>query len=76
GTGFDRGMATDLLTRLERLTVGATPPEGVPRDIMREMHWVKPLLSARVRYSNRTADNAIRHGVFRVLQQREARDAL
>ncbi|TIS31748.1 MAG: DNA ligase D, partial [Mesorhizobium sp.] len=68
GTGFDRDMATDLLTRLERLTAGATPPEGVPREIMREMHWVKPLLSARVRYSNRTADNAIRHGVFRGLR--------
>ncbi|RVD17628.1 DNA ligase D [Mesorhizobium sp. M4B.F.Ca.ET.017.02.2.1] len=68
GTGFDRDMATDLLARLERLTAGATPPEGAPREIMREMHWVKPLLSARIRYSNRTADNAIRHGVFRGLR--------
>ncbi|TIW58487.1 MAG: DNA ligase D, partial [Mesorhizobium sp.] len=68
GTGFDRDMATELLTRLERLTAGASPPEGAPREIMREMHWVKPLLSARIRYSNRTADNAIRHGVFRGLR--------
>ncbi|RWB51484.1 DNA ligase D [Mesorhizobium sp.] len=68
GTGFDRDMATDLLARLERLTAGATPPEGVPREIMREMHWVKPLLSARIHYANRTADNALRHGVFRGLR--------
>ncbi|MDX8526407.1 DNA ligase D [Mesorhizobium sp. MSK_1335] len=68
GTGFDRDMASDLLARLERLTAGATPPEGVPREIMREMHWVKPLLSARIHYSNRTGDNAIRHGVFRGLR--------
>ncbi|MBZ9763172.1 DNA ligase D [Mesorhizobium sp. CA8] len=68
GTGFDRDMATDLLARLERLTAGASPPEGVPREVMREMHWVKPLLSARIHYSNRTGDNAIRHGVFRGLR--------
>ncbi|MBZ9986542.1 DNA ligase D [Mesorhizobium sp. BH1-1-5] len=68
GTGFDRDMATELLARLERLTAGATPPEGVPREIMREMHWVKPLLSARIHYANRTADNSLRHGVFRGLR--------
>jgi DNA ligase D len=68
GTGFDSGMARDLLARLERLTAGATPPEGAPREIMREMHWVKPLLSARIHYANRTADNALRHGVFRGLR--------
>ncbi|CDX20318.1 ATP-dependent DNA ligase [Mesorhizobium sp. ORS 3324] len=68
GTGFDRDMATDLLARLERMTAGATPPEGVPREVMREMHWVKPLLSARIHYSNLTADNALRHPVFRGLR--------
>jgi len=68
GTGFDAEMAADLLARLERLTAGATPPEGVPREIMREMHWVKPLLSAHIHYANRTADDALRHAVFRGLR--------
>ncbi|RJT36391.1 DNA ligase D [Mesorhizobium waimense] len=68
GTGFDAETARDLLARLEPLTAGATPPEGVPREIMREMNWVRPLLSARIHYANRTADNALRHGVFRGLR--------
>ncbi|CCV15068.1 DNA ligase D [Mesorhizobium sp. STM 4661] len=68
GTGFDAGMAGELLARLEPLREGATAPEGVPREIMREMNWVRPLLSARIHYANRTSDNALRHGVFRGLR--------
>ncbi|TPN67927.1 non-homologous end-joining DNA ligase, partial [Mesorhizobium sp. B1-1-5] len=65
GTGFDAETAADLLARLEPLTSGAMAPEGAPREIMREMHWVKPLFSAHIHYANRTADNALRHAVFR-----------
>ncbi|MER9336768.1 DNA ligase D [Mesorhizobium sp. M0293] len=68
GTGFDAGTAAELLARLEPLTAGATAPEGAPREIMREMNWVKPLLSARIHYANRTSDNALRHAVFRGLR--------
>lgn len=68
GTGFDAATASELLARLEPLREGATAPEGVPREIMREMNWVRPLLSARIHYANRTADNALRHGVFRGLR--------
>lgn len=68
GTGFDAATAGDLLTRLQPLRDGATAPEGVPREIMREMKWVRPMLSARIHYANRTADNSLRHGVFRGLR--------
>ncbi|QND63462.1 DNA ligase D [Mesorhizobium loti] len=68
GTGFDAATASELLARLQPLREGATAPEGVPREIMREMHWVKPLFSARIHYANRTADNSLRHGVFRGLR--------
>lgn len=68
GTGFDRDTAAELLARLQPLREGATAPEGVPREIMREMNWVRPLLSARIHYANRTTDNALRHGVFRGLR--------
>ncbi len=68
GTGFDAATAAELLARLQPLRDGATAPEGVPREIMREMKWVRPLLSARIHYANRTGDNALRHGVFRGLR--------
>ncbi|MER8569115.1 DNA ligase D [Mesorhizobium sp. M0924] len=68
GTGFDAATAGDLLARLQPLRDGATAPEGVPREIMREMKWVRPMLSARIHYANRTADNSLRHGVFRGLR--------
>ncbi|RUX93632.1 MULTISPECIES: DNA ligase D [unclassified Mesorhizobium] len=68
GTGFDSETAAELLARLEPLTSGASAPEGAPREIMREMNWVKPLLSARIHYANRTSDNALRHAVFRGLR--------
>ena len=68
GTGFDAETAGELLARLEPLTSGATAPEGVPREIMREMNWVRPLFSAHIHYANRTADNALRHAVFRGLR--------
>lgn len=68
GTGFDAATSSALLARLQPLREGASAPEGVPREIMREMNWVRPLLSARIHYANRTADNALRHGVFRGLR--------
>ncbi|MCP9232907.1 DNA ligase D [Mesorhizobium sp. LMG 17147] len=68
GTGFDAATAGELLARLEPLRAGASAPEGVPREIMREMNWVRPLLSAHIHYANRTTDNALRHAVFRGLR--------
>ncbi|TIT61222.1 MAG: ATP-dependent DNA ligase, partial [Mesorhizobium sp.] len=68
GTGFDAATAADLLARLEPLRAGASAPEGVPREIMREMNWVRPLISAHIHYANRTTDNALRHAVFRGLR--------
>jgi DNA ligase D len=65
GTGFDAAALRDLLARLEPLRPGAVPLEGAPRDI----RWVRPVLAARVLYANRTADNALRHAVFRGLRE-------
>ena len=67
GTGFDAATLARLLARLQPLREGAAPIEGAPKDTV----WVRPVLSARIAYSNRTADNAVRHGVFKGLREVE-----
>ncbi len=67
GTGFDAGTARALLDRLEPLRAGATRLEGAPK----EMIWVRPVLSAHIHYANRTADNWLRHAVFKGLRDVE-----
>jgi bifunctional non-homologous end joining protein LigD len=67
GTGFDADMQEELLARLEPLHDGATKLEGAPKEII----WVRPVLSAHVHYANRTADNALRHAVFKSLRDVE-----
>ncbi len=67
GTGFDAVMLKQLLARLEPLRAGAIKLEGGPKDVT----WVRPVLSAHIHYANRTADNALRHAVFKGLRDVE-----
>ncbi|MEI2302122.1 DNA ligase D [Ensifer sp. MJa1] len=67
GTGFDAETAARLLERLEGLRGDAIALEGAPKEIL----WVRPVLSARIHYSNRTADNLLRHAVFKGLRDVE-----
>jgi bifunctional non-homologous end joining protein LigD len=67
GTGFDSAMLHSLHRRLEPLRAGAVALDGAPKDII----WVRPVLSARVHYSNRTTDNLLRHSVFKGLRDVE-----
>ena len=67
GTGFDAGTARALLDRLEPLRAGADQLDGAPK----EMIWVRPVLSAHIHYANRTADNSLRHAVFKGLRDVE-----
>ncbi|MFD2647033.1 DNA ligase D [Devosia albogilva] len=66
GTGFDAATMADLLQRLEALRI-EDKFEGAPRDILA----VKPVLSAKIRFTNVTADGLIRHGVFKGLREVE-----
>lgn len=65
GTGFDAAEIARLLGRLEPLRDGGAPLEGGPRDVI----WVRPILVARVRYGNRTADGLLRHAVYLGLKE-------
>jgi bifunctional non-homologous end joining protein LigD len=67
GTGFDAATLKQLLQRLEPLRAGAVALEGGPKDVQ----WVRPVLSAHIHYANRTADNALRHSVFKGLREAE-----
>ena len=58
GTGFDAATLADLLARLRPLEDPGLAIAGAPKDI----RWVRPVLSARVQYSNLTSDGSVRHG--------------
>ena len=69
GTGFDAGDAGRAAgAAASRCAAGATALDGVRRRIC---IWVRPVLSARIHYANRTADNALRHAVFKGLREVE-----
>jgi len=67
GTGFDAAMLKQLRERLEPLREAEAKLEGAPKEII----WVRPLVAARIHYGNRTADNILRHPVFKGLREVE-----
>jgi len=67
GTGFDANALRDLPKRLEPLRAGAPPFEGAPKDVLP----VRPVLTARIQYANRTTTNMLRHAVFKGLREAE-----
>ena len=67
GTGFDADTQRNLERRLEALADGGIPLEGAPKDV----HWVRPVLTARVHYANRTGDGMLRHAAFMGLREAE-----
>ena len=67
GSGFDAETLARLLARLEPLRAGAERLDGMPKDVIA----VRPVLSAKIHYANRTNDNWLRHAVFRGLREAE-----
>ena len=67
GTGFSGSELLTILEKLEPLRDGATKLDGMPRDAIP----VRPVIAARVHYANLTADNSVRHAVFKGLREPE-----
>lgn len=65
GTGFDAPTLTDLRTRLDALTVEATPFDPVPPAAYRRgATWVRPELTARIELAEFTNDGYVRHASY------------
>ena len=68
GTGFSSSEAASLLSRLERIE-RAKPAVLSAVPMPKDARWVEPILKAKVQYSNRTAENLVRHAVYRGLRE-------
>jgi bifunctional non-homologous end joining protein LigD len=67
GTGFSGSELVSILAKLQPLEDGAVRLEGMTRDVIA----VRPMITAHIHYSNLTADNSVRHGVFKGLREPE-----
>ncbi len=67
GTGFSGEDLTTILRRLEPLVEPDQRLEGMPRDVVP----VRPVITAHIHYANLTADNSVRHAVFKGLREPE-----
>ncbi len=70
GTGFTQESASALRRRLEALETTTCPFTPFPPGFRRRgVHWVQPLLSAEVAFSEWTSDGKIRQPSFRGLRE-------
>ena len=67
GTGFSAGELISILNKLQPLEDPSQKLERMPRDVIP----IRPVITARVHYSNLTSDNSVRHAVFKGLREPE-----
>lgn len=67
GSGFNDATLETLQARLHKLRQGDPPFANPPRQ--RQVHWVKPELSAEISFSQWTASGRIRHATFQGLRE-------
>ncbi len=69
GTGFTQTTHKMLRAKLERLAKRESSFAGVPREMQRGAHWVKPELVAQIAFSTWTRDNLVRQAAFKGLRE-------
>ncbi len=67
GTGFSGDELISIYDRLKPLVDGGQKLAGMTRDVIP----VRPVITAHVHYANLTADDSLRHGVFKGLREPE-----
>lgn len=67
GTGFSSSELISILDKLRPLEDTSRRLDGMPREVVP----VRPVISAHIHYSNLTADNSVRHAVFKGLREPE-----
>ncbi|RYE08375.1 MAG: DNA ligase D [Hyphomicrobiales bacterium] len=67
GTGFSGSELISIHDKLKPLVDGGQKLPGMTRDVIP----VRPVITAHVHYANLTADNSVRHAVFKGLREPE-----
>ncbi|MGH9605716.1 MAG: DNA ligase D [Terracidiphilus sp.] len=74
GTGFTQKTHRAIRAQLERLKQKESPFAGVPREVKRTAHWVKPKLVAQIAFSNWTRDRLARQAAFKGMREDKPAD--
>ncbi|HEY3020798.1 MAG TPA: DNA ligase D [Solirubrobacteraceae bacterium] len=68
GTGFTDKTLDDLARRLAPLRTDHSPLSDTTRKPPRAVHWVEPLLTAEIEFTDMTNDGMLRHPSFKGLR--------
>jgi len=68
GTGYTEARLGDLAEKFRRYARNSPPVEGIPREIMRDARFLKPVLVAEVALRGWTRDGLVRQGSFKGLR--------
>lgn len=69
GTGFDEAGTSELMERLQPLTVESPPFQPPPEERRRGVVWVRPELVVQVDFASWTANGLVRQGVYKGIRE-------